>query len=255
MRQTGDDMKFELETIPVWDAFHAEVDCPLCYQEERLERQYVEFYLGTSVMAPEVRMEVNRSGFCRRHFSMLLEGGNRLGLALMTETHLGTSGAELEEELERLARAVRPRFLGIPLPRSLVPAGRSRVRECAEVIAARERECLVCRRMEQTLGNYMYTISVLFRRNEEFRSLFDSSPGVCYRHLARMVAIAGDTLPAQEYVTFLRSLRAVMERRRRELQTGLNDFTERFDFRSRGPIPEKVSRYVAEAVQRVTGRF
>ncbi|MFP4011975.1 MAG: DUF6062 family protein, partial [Spirochaetaceae bacterium] len=82
-------MKYELQTIPVWDAYeHAEA-CPLCYLEGRLESDLRDFFLGNAVMAPEMRVEVNSRGFCARHFALLARGTNRLGLTLMTQTHLG----------------------------------------------------------------------------------------------------------------------------------------------------------------------
>ncbi|MDZ7852596.1 MAG: DUF6062 family protein [Halomonas sp.] len=64
-------VKYELQTIPVWDAYEHEADCPLCYLEQKLEADYQRFFLGSAVMAPEMRVEVNRIGFCARHFSLL----------------------------------------------------------------------------------------------------------------------------------------------------------------------------------------
>ena len=90
-------MKYELETIPVWDAYRADSECPLCLLLRRAEAEFVRFYVGHSVMVPEMRVQVNDAGFCRAHFPMLLAGGNRLGLALITHTHLG----ELRRKLDR----------------------------------------------------------------------------------------------------------------------------------------------------------
>ena len=43
-------MKYQLETIPVWEAYEKEGECPLCELVEKLESHYVDFFLGHSVM-------------------------------------------------------------------------------------------------------------------------------------------------------------------------------------------------------------
>jgi len=81
-------MKYELQTIPIWKAYNSDHDCPLCYLEAELEKDYRRFFLGNSVMAPDVRVEVNAKGFCRTHYRLLYSGENKLGLALMAQTRL-----------------------------------------------------------------------------------------------------------------------------------------------------------------------
>ena len=38
--------KYELETIPIWDAFDEGSECPLCILDERSEQHYLEFFFG-----------------------------------------------------------------------------------------------------------------------------------------------------------------------------------------------------------------
>lgn len=88
-------MRYHIDTIPVWDAFRAESECPLCDLRAKNEQDYLDAFLGASVMEPDVRMEVNAKGFCARHFSQMFDRKNRLGLALMTHTHLKESLSSL----------------------------------------------------------------------------------------------------------------------------------------------------------------
>ena len=44
-------MKYHLDTIPVWDAYHEEGECPLCILEDKSEKSYVDSFLGGSVTA------------------------------------------------------------------------------------------------------------------------------------------------------------------------------------------------------------
>ena len=81
-------MKYHIDTIPVWDAYKVEDECPLCVLEYRSEQSYIDFFLSGSVMEPDTRIEVNKTGFCPPHFQLLYNEKNRLGLALITHTHL-----------------------------------------------------------------------------------------------------------------------------------------------------------------------
>ena len=57
-------VKYHIDTIPVWDAYHQEDQCPLCVLEYKCEKEYVDFFLSGSVMEPSTRIEVNKTGFC-----------------------------------------------------------------------------------------------------------------------------------------------------------------------------------------------
>ena len=82
----------QIYTIPVNEAFEScqanGCDCPLCRLYDMLEKKEVDMSLGSSMMEPSIRMEMNEKGFCRDHFSKMLEKNNRLSLALILESHL-----------------------------------------------------------------------------------------------------------------------------------------------------------------------
>ena len=56
-------MKVVLETIPVWDAFKKETECPVCALMEEAEKDGISYYLSSAIMTPEVRVETNDKGF------------------------------------------------------------------------------------------------------------------------------------------------------------------------------------------------
>ena len=83
----------KIYTIPVNEAFDACRDdatcgCPICVLRKRLEKDELEIILGAAMMDPDIRIKTNEQGFCGRHFDMMLERNNRLGLALILESHL-----------------------------------------------------------------------------------------------------------------------------------------------------------------------
>ena len=81
-------MRYHIDTIPVWDAAKIDGECLLCALQRRVELQQIEYSLGASVMEPDVRIQVNKKGFCQHNQRMLFKGDNRLGHALMLESHL-----------------------------------------------------------------------------------------------------------------------------------------------------------------------
>ena len=90
-------MKYHIDTIPVWDAYKRGSECPLCDIKQHNEQEYLDVFMGASVMEPSRRVEVNERGFCARHLHLMFGNGNRLGLALMAHTHLKETMGKLEE--------------------------------------------------------------------------------------------------------------------------------------------------------------
>ena len=81
-------MKYTLDTIPVLDAYKTGCECPVCKLKILCEDQYLDTMLASAYMEPEWRIRSNETGFCPRHFELMFNRRNRLGLALMTHTHM-----------------------------------------------------------------------------------------------------------------------------------------------------------------------
>ena len=231
-------IKYELETIPVWDAYRAESECPLCVLLRRAEAEFVRFYVGHSVMVPEMRVQVNDAGFCRVHFPMLLDGGNRLGLALITHTHLG----ELRRKLERHLLAGKS---GGALKKELV--------RLAALVNEQLDRCLICDRLRDRFLRYAYTIVHLWRTDPDFRAEFLASKGFCLDHLQGVLAMARDTLPGARLTAFVAETAEVQGRAWDRLEGELLAFTGKFDYRASGPTRPATRRSVADAIAKLTG--
>ena len=91
-------MRDTIYTIPLTDVFEPRDGCPLCRLYDILEQRCVEYIMGAAMMEPDVRVETNRLGFCRRHFDMMLARKNRLSIALMLESHLDHISQEILTE-------------------------------------------------------------------------------------------------------------------------------------------------------------
>ena len=68
-------MKYHIDTIPVWDAYKRGSECPLCDIKQHNEQEYLDVFMGASVMEPSRRVEVNERGFCARHLHLMFGNG------------------------------------------------------------------------------------------------------------------------------------------------------------------------------------
>lgn len=92
-------MKENISTIPLMDAFHADDECPFCYLEREAEQHAVSFILGSAYMEDDIRAKTDATGFCRHHYKMMYDYGNRLGSAWILSTHLKKINEELHKEI------------------------------------------------------------------------------------------------------------------------------------------------------------
>ena len=237
-------MKYRLETIPVWNAVEKAARCPLCFLADSLERQYVSFYLGDSVMTPEIRVQVNDVGFCPRHFQQMVDGGNKLGLSLMASTHIESVRAKLADDRRMLAKHAAKRS----------PRQRRAYRDRVERMKQRRDACLVCDRMDHTMRNYAYTLARLLCDEQEFRSAFSDSSGVCLDHLPFVLDVARDALKQDERENLIAMLFELVDGDLSEIHASLAEFADRFDYRNQKPMTERLRQSVARAVAKITGR-
>ena len=70
-------MKETIATIPLMNAFHADDECPFCYLEREAEQHAISFILGSAYMEDDIRAKTDATGFCRHHFKMMYDYGNR----------------------------------------------------------------------------------------------------------------------------------------------------------------------------------
>ena len=89
-------MKEQLYTIPVNDIFDKPCECPVCAMKLKLENDAVSFAMGPSYMEDDIRLTTDKIGFCARHMQMMYDFENRLGLALIMDTHMKNMIKEIE---------------------------------------------------------------------------------------------------------------------------------------------------------------
>ena len=147
-------MIYHLDTIPVWEAMEKETPCPFCALYERMEQQEVERSLGGSVMEPDTRIRVNETGICARHHQQLFGMQNRLGHALLTDSH----SKELLKKLEKLEKQAEN------LPKRGLFSKRTEEDELAAALRTLSSGCVICEGIDSHMKRYLYLRASLENR-------------------------------------------------------------------------------------------
>ena len=217
-------MKYTLDTIPVLDAYKTGCECPLCQLRVASEDSYVDSMLGAAYMEPDCRVRTNEVGFCTRHFQLMYDRRNRLGLALMTHTHM----QEVISSVESILKADEPARGGLL---ASLRGGRDEG-GTPQKIRARMSGCVICEQMEGAVNRYAYTIAQLYGTNSEFKAMFDASKGFCLPHLALVLEMAEKTLSGEALRAFKAAVSAVELPNLKRIEGELEWFTLKFDYRN-----------------------
>ena len=213
-------MKETLYAIPVNEAFAEDSECPLCALRSRYEDGALESLLASAYMEPDCRIRTNAAGFCARHSAMMFGRKNRLGMALMLDTHMQAVIADLVKILENPDAPPRLPFLR-GKDESGAPA---RIRE-------RISRCALCEQIDEMESHYLATVVHLWRHENAFREKLNACKGFCLPHFSALLA-ASDRLPKKEREAFIRILSDTELKNLRRVEADLAWFTEKFDYRN-----------------------
>lgn len=220
-------MKEKIYTIPVNDAFSSNERCPLCDLEHNLNDQLLDYYLGPSLMEPDVRQTTNEKGFCRDHLLMLYnKESNRLGLGLMLHTHLSDLIKDLSPEMKK----------SIP-KESVLGKGKKNYKQVlhktADLIEEKVKSCVICERMEATMDRYLDVIFYEYVNDPAFKAKFEAVQGFCLPHLALLLRGAAKYLNSNQASAFVSDLTRIQGRFLETLRDDVEWFTLKYDHKNR----------------------
>ena len=216
-------------TIPVNEAFEASAEnqngCPFCSLHSRLQTDEVDLILGASMMEPDVRIRTNEEGFCRRHFSMLFEGGKRLPLALMEESLL-----------DRTKERLKPGALSGLLKGKAGDGTLKTLRSMNE-------SCYLCSRIEKNFSAMVETAALLWQTEERFRTLTGKVRYFCLTHFERFLAAAKERLSGKEFGEFFSAVSKIEDAYLGSLREDVSAFCRSFDYRgAEEPLTDEQKR-------------
>jgi hypothetical protein len=208
-------MKPNICTIPITDLFTETDGCPICRMHRMLEEQYVEYITGAAMMAPDVRVITNKTGFCHRHFSMMVNTGPRLSNALLLQTHI--------DEQRKL---VFPKKMNEPASKQNIAA-----------ITELGKTCYVCDRVEHDVLHLLRTVYTQFGQDPEFRAQYKAQDYVCLNHYSLIMTAAKahkKAMDKQTWAVFYESTNTLSKQYMDTLYDDVTHFTTMFDYRNAG---------------------
>lgn len=247
-------MRQHLDTIPVWDVYKADCECPLCRLRQKNEAMYVDNFLGGSVMEPATRIEVNKKGFCSRHFKQMFDAGNRLGLALMSHTYLKETITRMQENAAKLRRhaaeqAKRPAPARMADRLTKKNPGADVHSECNDLGCG----CILCERLDTTMDRYIYTLLYMWKHESEFKTAFKNSKGLCLEHYAQLARESHNHLSGGDLSDFVEVLTDLQLNHFNRLEKELEWFTLKFDYRNQSKPWNGCEDAVERALNKLRG--
>ena len=226
-------VRYHIDTIPVWDAVKLDGECFLCALERKTELNEAERYLGASVMEPDVRIKVNDRGFCRKHHGMLFSMSNRLGHALMLESHMIEIREKLAGISDSLAKnAEKLKQAGLADRMSgKTKAVTAEMLKQADTLEKMATSCLMCETIAENMGRYYHTFFHLYQNDSEFRAKFETSRGLCLPHLAQLLKTAAEELSPKDLARFTETVVRLEKENMDRIQEDISWFIKKFDYR------------------------
>jgi len=204
----------KIYTIPVNEAFdlcindpNGRCGCPICAIYKKLEDNELDIILGAALMEPDIRIQTNEKGFCGKHFDLMFNMQNRLGLALMIETHLS------HNIIKKLKGGL---FNRANLPKKL---------------EKQKESCYVCGRIENFLSKMLETTALLWEREKEFKEKLLNQPYFCVNHYAALLYTGEYTLSKKSFAGYADDCRKVMVSYADKLYADVEWFVKKFDYR------------------------
>ena len=244
-------MKEQLYTIPLMDAFRANDECPFCFIERDLEQHALDFVLGSgaSYMRDDIRAATDQAGFCREHYQKMFSYGNRLGSALILETHLKKLTGELKKEMKNYSSSAKPNLADRFRKNTSAVSGSNNV---SIWIRKQNHSCYICDYMHQTHDRYLATFFELFKKGEpEFMELVKSSKGFCLTHFAELLDASSLYLNDKKQEELRSILFPQMEKNLERIQEDIDWFQKKFDYRFQDADWKNSRDSVQRAMQKI----
>jgi len=234
--------KEEIYTIPILDAFNADCECPFCHLSDGLEKDTIDFVLGPSYMDIGIRDLTNTFGFCPTHYTKLFNEKNRLGMALILETHM----KKVRQDLEAIwMKPHQQKRFKIGKHTALNP-----VKDFADTLV---QHCYICNRLQDFLDRYMDTFFYLWKKDPSFRVLFSDSKGFCIKHFGQLYDIGERVLKDKDFQDFKAGLILIQQSNFDRVIEDLEWFITKFDYRFENESWKQSKDAVSRSIQKLSG--
>lgn len=216
-------MRDSIYTIPISEVFEPKCGCPFCSMQKTMESRCIEYILGAAMMEPDVRIETNKLGFCKLHFTIMQGEKNKLALALMIKSHL--------EDV----KADKPQPQKKKLPPTLPT-------------------CFVCKEVDGAMRTLLTNTIVRYFSDAEFKKLYCEQEFFCAPHYKLLVEIATTEVPKKQFDNFITNTKTVRDKHLDVILSNIDTFAQSFDYRFAGKEKTaEVSSAVDSAIKFLCG--
>jgi len=242
-------MQYHLDTFPLWEVISLQAECIFCALYHRLEQAEIENSLGGSLMEPAVRMRVNALGICEKHHQQLFTQNDRLGHALLTDSHCKELLQKLPPQADDMKRKLRR-----PFP-FLKRDSKRRVILLIHQLESLSGSCIVCSNVNHHLQRYYRTFLHLWENDSSFLDLWNASLGPCIPHGAELLRYGQRHLSPSKLVELAASVLALLKAALAQEEEELAYFTQQFDYRNQGRPWGNSKTALERTVRRLRGGF
>ena len=242
-------MKEQLYTIPLNDAVNAGDECPFCFIERSIERDLLDFVLGSgsSYMEADIREMTDKAGFCRQHFKKMFDYGNTLGNAWILKTHYQKVIGEMKNEFAHFKPA------RLSFKDKLRKAGE--LNPLAGWVQKKEASCYICDHFAETYARYLDTFFYLWNQDDSFRQKVREGKGFCLHHFGDLCQAADSKLSNNTRDSFYETLLPLMERNMERLAEDVAWMVEKFDYRNKDADWKDSRDAIQRGMQKLKGGY
>lgn len=194
-------------------------------------------------MEPDARIRVNQRGICSHHHQQLFQMKNRLGHALLTDSHT----KEVLENLEKM------QWL-IPHGKKTLFGGKGSAYELADALEKLSQSCVICEDIETHMQRYLYTFVHLWKTDAAFKEKWGQSHGACLPHSVRLLRMAQTQLSADLLMAFSQQLLSLIKQNLAQDENDLEWFTLKFDYRNQDKPWGNSRNALERTINRLRGR-
>ncbi len=212
-------MKEAIYTIPVNDAFDEGGECPFCNILRKLENDSIGYILGASYMEDDIRCETDKKGFCKKHYAMMYEKQNRLGLALMLQTHLQKITTDIETLSASIKNTEKKRLF----------SKSDNENKISSYINNINNSCYVCDRINNNFDRYFDTFFYMWKISSEIKDKVKNSKGFCIEHFSKLIEVSKNKLSKKEYAEFTDIIIPLQIENMKRLLAEIDHFINKFD--------------------------
>lgn len=230
----------KIYTIPINEAFDASAEdhskgCPFCALYEKFENDQLEIILGASMMEPDIRIKTNERGFCHKHYEKMFNMKNRLGMALMLESHLD----ELKKDIGGGG------FSEIFSGKGSKAVGR---------IEKLENSCYICERVEYNMQRMFENAAGLWEEDRAFDKKIEAQPYFCLEHYRRFIEAGQKNINKKRFADFYKRVSDTEMKYFDKLCEDVSWFCKKFDYRYENEPWKDSKDAVERAILFLTGK-